>query len=93
MNLNPSSQNYLPRLSKKFEKSLPKIPKNAREKIAEIIAEIHLTGKPPPAKNLVGNLAGLQSIRIGDYRVLICIDTDEKIVEFVDIDHRREVYR
>jgi mRNA-degrading endonuclease RelE of RelBE toxin-antitoxin system len=46
------------------------------------------SGKP-----LVGELAGIWSLRRGDYRVLYRIDDDVRRVEVARIAHRRDAYR
>jgi mRNA interferase RelE/StbE len=39
------------------------------------------------------DLSGIWSARRGDYRVLCRIDDEQRRVEIVVIDHRRDVYR
>ncbi len=42
---------------------------------------------------LTGDLAGLDKLRIGDYRVIYEVLWDEKIIVIHAIGHRREIYR
>ena len=68
------------RLPKKFQKA--------------IIAALNALGDEPRAgKPLIGELAGVWSLRRGDYRVLYRINDDARRVEIARIGHRRDVYR
>jgi mRNA interferase RelE/StbE len=44
-------------------------------------------------KALLGELAGLHSARVGAYRVVYEIDTAERVVRVIYIDHRADIYR
>lgn len=44
-------------------------------------------------KRLDGVFAGCRSKRVGDYRILYRVFFDEKIVEVLTINHRKDVYR
>jgi mRNA-degrading endonuclease RelE of RelBE toxin-antitoxin system len=52
-----------------------------------------LGSNPRSGKPLVGELAGIWSLRRGDYRILYRIDDEVRRVEVARIAHRREVYR
>ena len=68
------------RLPKKFQKA--------------IIAALNALGDEPRAgKPLIGELAGVWSLRRGDYRVLYRINDGARRVEIARIGHRRDVYR
>ena len=43
-------------------------------------------------KQLKGDLTGYYRYRVGDYRVVYCIDDEQKRVVVTVIAHRREVY-
>lgn len=43
-------------------------------------------------KQLVGNLAGVWRYRVGDYRILACIEDDKLVILVVSVGHRREIY-
>jgi len=47
-----------------------------------------LVGKP-----LVGDLAGLRSLRVGMYRIVYRYEGRPGVVEVIWVRHRREVYR
>ena len=46
----------------------------------------------PNIKQLKGDLTGYYRYRVGDYRVVYCIDDEQKRVVVTVIAHRREVY-
>jgi len=52
-----------------------------------------LADDPRAGKPLVGELAGVWSLRRGDFRILYRLDDDATRVEIARIAHRRDVYR
>ncbi len=81
------------RISARAERDLLRLP----EKIGAACLEFVLG---PLAENpyrlggaLRGQLEGLRSARRGSYRVIYRVDDDQRIVEVVHINHRRDVYR
>jgi mRNA interferase RelE/StbE len=64
-----------------------------REQAAIIAALERLAATPRTGKPLVGELAGIWSLRRGDYRVLYRIDDNIQSVEVARIAHRRDMYR
>jgi mRNA interferase RelE/StbE len=73
---------YFDNLSK-FEKI--KIRKFIQEKLC---FEPHFFGEP-----LKGNLLGLWKARIGNYRIIYQIKTEEIIIIIIKINHRKDVYK
>jgi mRNA interferase RelE/StbE len=51
-----------------------------------------LQENPKMGKPLTANLAGLWSLRIGDYRVIYQIKNNELIVIVIRIGHRKNIY-
>jgi len=51
-----------------------------------------LADDPRGGKRLVGNHAGEYSLRVGAYRIVYEIDTEEHIVFILTIKHRKHVY-
>ncbi len=73
------------------DKELKRLPKKLQKKIREFLMEL----KQPyiiSAKKMKGT-ENTYRIRIGDYRVLYKIYTDELIVVIIKIAHRKHVYR
>lgn len=71
-------------------KDLEKINKPIRQVIMDKIT-INLSKIPPEGKLLSGDLKGLFSYRVGDYRVLYTKIQEGVLV--LRIGHRREVYK
>ena len=72
------------------EKDLEKINPDDRKKILQKIYE-ELPRKPVQIKKLQGELFGIFSMRVGNYRVLFTIYKDGFLI--LRIGHRKEVYR
>ena len=78
-----------------FLKEMSRLPGNIRKQVEAIAFgegiqdDPYLAGK---AQKLSGHQT-FYKIRIGDYRIGIHIDTDEHLVEFQRVLHRREIYR
>lgn len=71
-------------------KDLERIDKHIAKRIADRI-EKDLSKIPPDGKLLSGDLHGLYSYRVGDYRVLYSRVPEGVLV--LRIGHRREVYK
>lgn len=85
------SDAYKVTLSVEAAKSIRKLPKQVQR--AVVAALTALEKDPRGGKPLVGELAGIWSLRRGDYRVLYRIDDRERRVEVARVGHRRDVYR
>lgn len=72
------------------QKDLKRIDKPIRQVIMDKIS-INLSKAPPAGKLLSGDLKGLYSYRVGDYRV-IYVKVDGGVL-VVNVGHRREVYK
>ncbi len=77
--LSPKSQDFLKKLDKSNKKRI-------ENKLKELSDNQEL-GKP-----LVGKLAGLWSLRIGDYRAIYQIRNLELLVLVLKLGHRKNVY-
>ena len=52
-----------------------------------------LETNPQSGKLLKGELSGIWSLRVGDYRIVYGIDEDEKILTLLRVGHRKAVYK
>ncbi|MDP2600764.1 MAG: type II toxin-antitoxin system RelE/ParE family toxin [Deltaproteobacteria bacterium] len=75
-----------------FFKDLKKLPKDVRERLDKIIGMIQSDPFAVSSKKLVGH-AQLYRHRLGDYRLVYYLDTEQRKVLFLLMAHRREVYR
>lgn len=86
---------YKVELSKRFQKSLRKIPNESAKRILKTLKDIGDSEDDPRSqgKPLVGHLRGLWRYRVGDYRIICDIYDDELVVIVLDVGHRREIYK
>ncbi len=75
---------------KPAENFLKKLDNSTRERIIKKIDELKFN--PKKGKFLIGTLAGLRCLRIGDYRAIYTIIENKLIVVVLDVGHRKNVY-
>ena len=82
---------YRVELTTSAARQIKKLPRPARDRILDAVA--NLTGDPRPrgAKKLAGEETAWR-IRVGDYRVIYDVFDSELVVTVVRAGHRREVY-
>lgn len=73
----------------RFIKSLHKLDTLIKRRILDKASE--LAANPHAGKMLKGELRGLLSMRVGDYRVIYLINEKEDIIWLVNVDHRKRV--
>ncbi len=78
-------------VSNEVTKALRRLPKEAQRAVVSGLAALAVD--PHAGKALATGLAGIWSLRRGDYRVLYRIDDQGQRVEVARIAHRRDVYR
>lgn len=84
---------YLIRYTDTAVKSLKKLDMGQRNRI---LRQIELLAQAPHNKSNVKRLAGADTtyrLRVGNYRVLYDLDDEIRIVDVIDVRHRREAYR
>jgi len=77
-------------LSPKARNFLEKLDKQDKERIKNKLKD--LANNPELGKPLTGRLAGLWSLRAGDYRALYQIRHNELLVLILKIGHRKDIY-
>ena len=78
-----------------FLKEMSRLPDSVRERV-EAIAFGETIKQDPFMGGKIQKLSGYQTfykIRVGDYRIGLHVDTNEQLVEFRRVLHRREIYR
>jgi len=80
-------------VTNRFEKDFRKLPKRIQRRLSEML--VLLSRNPFAFEVLAGDFKGLRKIRVGDYRLIYKIDSenDEKTVRLLFVAHRRNVYR
>ncbi len=78
------------RVEENAEKFLKKLDETTRKRIIKKLKD--LSGNPELGKPLTANLAGLWSLRIGDYRAIYQIKKEELVIFVLKLGHRKNVY-
>jgi mRNA interferase RelE/StbE len=81
---------YRLELTPRFDKELHKLPKHVMNRIAVSVEDLKVC--PYSFKRLHGELEGLYSMRVGDYRIIFTIDEDKGRVVLISAAHRTRVY-
>lgn len=76
---------------KSISKDLKKIDKPQCKRLLNKIEKI-ISKTPEKGKELKGTFSGLYSYRVGDYRIIYSIITDDEVL-ILRIAHRKEVYK
>lgn len=78
-------------LSKVAQKEFDRLPKTDRDKIKKKLLAI--SENPYIGKKLIGELAGIFSVRAWPYRILYEMNLKKKRIEIHKIAHRQGVYK
>ena len=81
---------YSVRFTRKAKKALDDLPNDIRNRILARINE--LTINPICEKRLKGRLERLCRMRIGDYRVVYLVDSENRVIVIIDIGKRESIY-
>ena len=87
---------YTIELTPAAEKTLLKLAKKDRALMVRIdraLLSLADNPTPPNSKNLVGEVANLYRLQVGDYRIIYQVDGGKLIVLVVHVGHRKDVYR
>ncbi|XWN35083.1 MAG: type II toxin-antitoxin system RelE/ParE family toxin [Roseivirga sp.] len=74
------------------KQDIPRLPQTAKLRIKKAIEERLMTNPIGYGKPLRHSLKGHRRLRVGDYRVVYCIDAASHAVNIIAIKHRKEVY-
>ncbi|MFL6276507.1 MAG: type II toxin-antitoxin system RelE family toxin [Blastocatellia bacterium] len=77
-------------LTRAARRDLAALPKSVFKRADSKIRSLAHHPLPPGSKKLQGNLF---RIRVGDYRIVYQIESDQIVIVIVRVRHRREVYR
>jgi len=80
---------YEVKIKPKALKQLKKLPKEISERILKKVVFIKET---PQSFMKKLESKDIWSLRVGDYRTLIDISEDKKIIEIIKAGHRKEIY-
>lgn len=74
-------------------RSIDRIPAKVAVAVLDFVVGPLLENPHRVGRHLRGELTGLHSARVGDYRVVYEIDEEDNIVTVTYVDHRADVYR
>jgi mRNA interferase RelE/StbE len=74
------------------EKQIAALDKPVRRRIIAAIDALADNPRPAGVIALQG-VSGALRIRVGDYRIIYCVEDTELILLVIDVGHRREIYR
>lgn len=77
-------------LHPKAQKDLKELDKQAFARITKVLQQLAL--EPHLGKKLLGEYAGLRSVRAVPYRVIYEVYPEKKIIHVITIGHRQGVY-
>lgn len=84
-------KDYVLLFTKQAKKDIAQLPVLIKNKISGALDRI--ATNPLLGKALKGELQGLRSFRIGDYRIIYQINKKEILIIILKIGHRKGVYR
>ena len=87
---------YTIELTPAAEKALLKLGKKDRAimvRLDRALLSLSDNPTPPNSKHLVGEVANLYRLRVGNYRIIYQVDGGKLIVLVVHVGHRKDVYR
>ena len=85
---------YKLKYDKRYVKDLEKIPRQFRESIREKVGSLSINPRPDGCIKLSGSKKiPLYRIRCGDYRIIYTIQDEILVVVFIELGHRKEIYR
>lgn len=87
-----ASDAYRIQLDSRARKNLARIDAVVRRRITAAISALATEPEPHACKPLQTR-PGVLRIRVGDYRIVYAVAHDQLLVDVIDIDHRKDIYR
>ncbi len=75
---------------RKAEKNVVRLPDDIYQRVTRAIDNLAETPRPPGCSRLRGREDW--RVRVGDYRIVYGIDDERRLVEILNVAHRRDVY-
>jgi mRNA interferase RelE/StbE len=74
-------------------RGLRELPEAERQRLGEALGDLARSPLPPNSKVLKGKLAGIRSLRIGDYRASYTIHRETGAIRVWQVGHRSTFYK
>jgi mRNA interferase RelE/StbE len=78
-------------IPRSVNKRMERLPDQVYERVDGAILSLAEDPRPPGCVRLKGREEW--RIRVGDYRIVYGIDDEQRVVEILNVAHRRDVYR
>ena len=75
------------------DRALRKLERSVLRRVARRIDRLAADPRPPDAKPLKGEPAGVLRVRIGDWRLIYRVEEQVVTVVVIDVGHRSSIYR
>jgi mRNA interferase RelE/StbE len=79
-------------IDQRARKHLERLDPVIQRRIAKAIDALTTDPEPAGCKSLRG-MTDVLRVRVGDYRILYQLARADHVVQVIDIDHRRDIYR
>lgn len=83
---------YELRWKRSAARELKMLPRDVARRVLGVVEQLPSAPHPPGTRKVVG-AAHTFRLRVGDYRVVYTVLTDELIIEVIRVGHRKGVYR
>jgi mRNA interferase RelE/StbE len=83
---------YIVTLTDEAQDDLKRLDKTVARRIVKKLRWLGANAEIHPHAALTGPWSGFYRLRVGDYRVIYVLDHQERLIEGVVIEHRRDVY-
>ncbi|MCL2595415.1 MAG: type II toxin-antitoxin system RelE/ParE family toxin [Promicromonosporaceae bacterium] len=92
--IEPVSPKWELTLAPDFEAAFRRLDRQVAARVIKKLRWLAQLDEPQAAcKGLTGRLSGFWRLRIGDWRVIVDIQTKILVIVALDVDHRSDVYR
>jgi len=77
---------------KSVERDLRKIPKKFVYRIFEVVRELSENPFPGDVRKITGS-KNLYRLRVGEYRIIYEVDTENGVITIFHVRHRKDIYK
>ena len=93
MTISRGDQPWQVTATSRFDRDLARLPPRVAMAVVEFVTAVLPDDRARMSRPLSGDLDGYRSARRGDYRVILRLDEEERVVILQRVAHRAHVYR